>query len=142
MKSILAMAAALASLTGCAPINYSRALQDLRFTSVNEVGIYSSTVKDYLYSGNSEEGAIEAGKKSVVAVLKDGDSAKFRNVRLRPHLQGAVVCGEVNAKNSYGGYVGFTRFAAGINGAMLEDTSSGNLDINSASNAGIDLVCR
>lgn len=34
--------------------------------------------------------------------LKDGDSAKFRNVIKN--------CGEVNAKNSWGAYAGFTRF--------------------------------
>lgn len=34
--------------------------------------------------------------------LKDGKSAEFRNQ--------TKMCGEVNAKNSFGGYVGFTRF--------------------------------
>ncbi|WP_289241825.1 lipoprotein [Delftia sp.] len=87
MKKALIAAGVVAALSGCAPMNYSRAVQDLKNTSINEVGIYSSTVKEYLYAGRSEEDAIEAGKRSVVAVLKDGDSAKFRNVRLRPHLR-------------------------------------------------------
>lgn len=34
--------------------------------------------------------------------LKDPDSAKFRNIY--------EVCGEVNAKNSYGAYTGFKKF--------------------------------
>ncbi|MBD1224936.1 hypothetical protein IC789_09150 [Acinetobacter seifertii] len=36
--------------------------------------------------------------------LKDGDSAKFRNQW--------ELCGEVNAKNSFGAYTGFQRFIA------------------------------
>lgn len=43
-------------------------------------------------------------KESVTAVLKDPDSAEFRNQR--------GFCGEVNSKNSFGGYVGFKRFIA------------------------------
>lgn len=37
--------------------------------------------------------------------LKDPDSAQFRNQKR--------ICGEVNAKNSFGGYAGFKRFIAG-----------------------------
>ena len=40
----------------------------------------------------------DAAKES----LKDPESTKFRNVK--------KYCGEVNAKNSYGGYTGFKRF--------------------------------
>lgn len=40
----------------------------------------------------------------VVAGLKDPDSAQFRNQY--------GVCGEVNAKNALGGYVGYRRFIA------------------------------
>lgn len=38
--------------------------------------------------------------------LKDPDSAKFRRVKVKWD----TVCGEVNAKNSFGGYVGYRRF--------------------------------
>lgn len=45
--------------------------------------------------------------KTVVANgLKDPESAKFRSVKVKWD----TVCGEVNAKNSYGGYVGYRRF--------------------------------
>ena len=43
-------------------------------------------------------------KAAVLARLKDPDSAEFRN------LNGS--CGEVNSKNSMGGYSGFERFVA------------------------------
>jgi hypothetical protein len=53
-----------------------------------------------------------AARAAVSATLKDAGSAQFKNVRARnvTNLRGepmAVVCGEVNAKNSFGGYVGF-----------------------------------
>lgn len=39
--------------------------------------------------------------------LKDPESAQFRNVRRLPD---GDVCGEVNSKNGFGGYVGFQHF--------------------------------
>ena len=53
--------------------------------------------------------------QSIKHSLKDADSAKFRSVgvivpdRFDPAKVG-VVCGEVNAKNSFGGYTGFKQF--------------------------------
>jgi hypothetical protein len=45
--------------------------------------------------------------------LKDADSAKFRAMRYKMDTpEGWTMCGEVNAKNSYGGYVGFQPFYA------------------------------
>lgn len=43
-------------------------------------------------------------REFVTGVLKDPNSAEFRNQR--------GFCGEVNSKNSFGGYVGFKRFIA------------------------------
>lgn len=142
MIKTIAAAAIFAALSGCAPMQYSQALQNLNHTSVNDVGVYASEIKDFLYSGRDEAEAIELGKKAAADMLKDPGSAQFRNVRLQPHLQGAVVCGEINAKNSYGGYVGFTRFAAGIRGATLEDTSTRYPTVSAAANAGLNLACR
>ena len=53
---------------------------------------------------------------AVCAKLKDCGSARFRNVRfiMSKKTDGSmapIVCGEVNAKNSYGGYEGFQPFA-------------------------------
>lgn len=50
---------------------------------------------------------ISNAKASITKSLKDPDSANFRNVFT---IDGINVCGEINSKNSYGGYVGFTRF--------------------------------
>lgn len=51
------------------------------------------------------------------AGLFDGDTAKFRKIR---RLNNMEMCGEVNAKNRYGAYVGFTEFHI-IGSPMLSD---------------------
>jgi len=56
---------------------------------------------------------IARAKVWIEAQLKDPLSAQYRNVRAVPDKNGyprEVICGEVNAKNSLGGYVGFRRF--------------------------------
>lgn len=53
-------------------------------------------------------------KEAVLSTLKDPDSAQFQNIK--------GYCGEVNSKNSYGGYVGFKRYVS-IDGAVLLENS-------------------
>ena len=51
------------------------------------------------------------GKEAVKAKLKDPSSAQFRSVYFHRGADGIpVTCGEVNSKNSFGGYGGFQRF--------------------------------
>lgn len=57
-------------------------------------------------------------REFVKAILKDPESAEFRN-----EFVGAkgVPCGEVNAKNGFGGYTGFKRFvSAGKEATFIE----------------------
>lgn len=51
-------------------------------------------------------------KIAVAEHLKDPDSLKLKDVKLAPTEDGTgfTLCGEVNAKNSYGGYTGFSKF--------------------------------
>lgn len=54
----------------------------------------------------SDDDMIKFGESLVKQTLKDPDSAKF-NSYYRPFGDGVgYICGTVNAKNSYGGYVG------------------------------------
>lgn len=54
----------------------------------------------------SDNDMIKLGESLVKQTLKDPDSAKF-NSYYRPFGDGVgYICGTVNAKNSYGGYVG------------------------------------
>ena len=54
---------------------------------------------------------MEQGKSAVLARLKDSQSAEFKDVYF---FRGAgnvpMTCGQVNSKNSFGGYVGFKHF--------------------------------
>ena len=52
--------------------------------------------------------SIALAQTRVSDAMKDPDSAKFRNVVST--VEGAFIFGEVNAKNSMGGYSGYTRF--------------------------------
>lgn len=61
-------------------------------------------------------------RKRVVDSLKDPDSAKFKDVFLGysedPKSSVRSLCGFVNARNSMGGYVGFTPFIANTEGML------------------------
>lgn len=55
--------------------------------------------------------------------LRDPDSAAYRNVRIYRHPKsdgGFVFCGEVNARNGFGGMAGFERFVASPTHAVIE----------------------
>ncbi|NTU73942.1 hypothetical protein HGB07_07350 [Candidatus Roizmanbacteria bacterium] len=52
---------------------------------------------------------IEKAKDAIREKLKDPESAQFRNVRVGAE-DFKPVRGEVNAKNSYGGYIGYDKF--------------------------------
>nr|WP_255483385.1 hypothetical protein [Cedecea sp. P7760] len=55
---------------------------------------------------------IESAKSIISDAMKDPGSTQFKSVRTVKNLLGdSYVCGEVNSKNSYGGYVGFKPFA-------------------------------
>lgn len=47
-------------------------------------------------------------KKAASSYMKDPESAQFRNIFMYKDR----LCGEINAKNSFGAYTGFTRFIA------------------------------
>lgn len=56
------------------------------------------------------------GEKNVLARLKDPDSAKFRGQFVGVS---GIPCGEVNSKNSFGGYTGFQRYMASGGGLVF-----------------------
>ncbi len=59
---------------------------------------------------------VDAGMASVRNALFDVESARWRDVRVvvkdAPNGRLRTLCGEVNAKNRFGGYIGFQRFMA------------------------------
>jgi hypothetical protein len=52
------------------------------------------------------------GEQFVSPHLKDPASAHYRNITYRTRNSLPVLCGEVNARNSFGGYTGFEYFVA------------------------------
>lgn len=64
----------------------------------------------HVYDANKTE--LKAVVDNLGMQLKDPSSIQLRNVRVRidPDRQLARVCGEFNAKNAMGGYVGFQKF--------------------------------
>ncbi|WP_272962245.1 hypothetical protein [Alcanivorax jadensis] len=73
--------------------------------------------------------AMEAAKNG----LKDPDSAKFRNLYevagMKDDSGNHAVCGEVNAKNSYGGYVGYRRFMQLAGGKVVVESTRDSFNL-------------
>ncbi|WP_386339423.1 hypothetical protein O4D10_19510 [Xanthomonas citri pv. citri] len=64
---------------------------------------------------------IVAAERAVRRELKDPDSAQFKDVRANYTEEfGVVACGRVNAKNEFGGYIGFRRFVSSGKSVILE----------------------
>lgn len=138
---VIAVISTLALISGCAVVNAPSALQNLRDSSMSEVRDYAQDLAGLLRSGTSREEAIEITKKSMADSLKDPEGARFRNLRIKDFEGGAVVCGEINGKNSYGAYVGYQRFVASHKSGTLEDADSKYQAINDAANAGFYAAC-
>lgn len=67
---------------------------------------------------------VEAQNK-VKYILKDPDSAQFREMRDATNLDAVpAICGELNSKNSYGGYTGFSPFSVSNAGVFLYERGS------------------
>jgi hypothetical protein len=64
------------------------------------------------FAAHADEGQslTSLATQAVAQTRKDPEAAQFRNVAIRDGGKTRIVCGEVNGKNSYGGYVGFRKF--------------------------------
>lgn len=54
-------------------------------------------------------------RSALQRALYDGDSAKFmglQSIEAKPPHKGKLICGDVNAKNKMGAYIGFQNFYA------------------------------
>lgn len=66
---------------------------------------------------------ITAQRANVLKALKDPASAQWQNEVLSPDQ--STQCGEVNAKNSMGGYVGFKRYISNHTGYLIQGGNFG-----------------
>lgn len=63
--------------------------------------------------GHDDDAYFATAEAGVKTKLKDPESAQFRNLVVHDVKNGsALICGQVNAKNAFGGYVGFRNFFA------------------------------
>nr|DAX92973.1 MAG TPA: protein of unknown function (DUF3552) [Caudoviricetes sp.] len=104
---------------------------EAKIAAENEAKRQAEMKKEQLRLKSEKEEAelLERAKEAVKNMLKDPDSAKFKDL-----IAGQVskdkkkhVCGMVNSKNSMGGYVGYKGFVYfdGETYAFLEDDSMG-----------------
>lgn len=141
MHLSISVTIAAVMLSACAGgNNLNSAINNVRTNSMDTVASHARLMRLFLANG-TEEQAITRAQAVVAATLKDPGSAQFRNMRLVDYLDGRVVCGEVNGKNSYGGYVGFTPFVASTYAADLYDKDGRYPAIQAASNAGLTAAC-
>lgn len=68
-----------------------------------------------------EMNQVSFGEKRLKNSLKDPSSAEIRNSRLG---KSGVICGEVNAKNSFGAFTGYKKFIQIGTTTLMEDGSS------------------
>lgn len=132
----------LISLSGCVTVarqNYDNALYNLRENSISTARRISNEMEAFLLD-HTEDQAIEGSKQAVADMMKDPESAKFRNIRLVPHRNSKVMCGEINAKNAYGAYAGFEPFVSSPKSALVF-RSDRRAEIQNAENAGISITC-
>lgn len=92
----------------------------------------------------ANQNAINNVKSAIKESLKDPDSVVFKNVRVVTNTKGEKsICGSYNAKNSYGGYVGYTGFSADVkngNITALEGLDDYVLSGCSGKNAELELI--
>jgi len=67
-------------------------------------------------------------KANLREILKDPESARFQHVFINTVTTADgrtahIYCGEMNAKNSYGGYSGYQRFIAAPGAAAMEEST-------------------
>lgn len=94
--------------------------------AVVAVGLMASRPDDSTTSPAAEptypRAEISTVARSMIrAAAKDADSLKFRNEFT---ARAGIYCGEVNGKNSFGGYAGFKRFIANGKTVLFDDEST------------------
>lgn len=84
------------------------------------------------FSRLEDDELIERIKGNVLSKLRDPDSTQFRDLRLVRNETQAYLCGQVNSRNSFGGYTGFQWFfASPISQVVMEESdTTGNVIVH------------
>ena len=89
----------------------------------------ANTTEVSLSQGGVPAGTVTSVQQTLRDMMKDPESAKFRNTQTYRSAHGdQIICGEYDAKNSFGGYTGYEMYYYRIrDGAVMTkyiDTSS------------------
>lgn len=86
-----------------------------------------ASITTFTLAKNNESAFAKEAMTAVKNQMKDPDSTQFRNLReIKNTVNDTVLCGELNAKNSYGGYVGYTSFSYSREGiAIISNNNRG-----------------
>lgn len=82
-----------------------------------------------LAQGKGHAAFVAAAKEMLTQDFKDPAGARYRNTAVYRQIDGVSLsfCGEVNAKNSYGAYVGFVPFYADDSRGTLKEDAEDTL---------------
>lgn len=102
---------------GLAGPNFRRALSD--YAADHDIAPSASEVFNHIAIKALENEArrpleqeLQEARNSAREKIKDGPAARFRNEIAFDVADRVVICGEINGKNSYGAYIGFTPYQA------------------------------
>lgn len=91
---------------------YCAALVLFTVASVDKAHAVTGSEAKQLLAEAKSKGFLESAKANVTRDFKDPRSAQFRGLFVSRNDALLILCGEVNAKNSFGAYVGFRKFYA------------------------------
>lgn len=98
------------------------------FRSILSLMLVASVALPALSQGKGYAPLVAKAKTAISRDLKDPDAAKFRNIGIYKSTTGkggVSVCGEINAKNSYGAYLGFRKFLVSDDIAIIDGEEGG-----------------
>jgi len=150
-KNMFALSAILAALTNAAfGANATFSCEMIKDKKTRLSCIDSATRKQIDPAIQARKDFVHLSKKLVSDRMLDPAAAQFKEVTyIESDLQEGdeptrhVVCGMVNGKNSYGGYVGFTTFwvDAGTSGSPIVNVCSSDSAAKEACLMGADIYC-
>ncbi len=132
-----ALALTLSACSLTMPVAKSEAVANRSVAVAKSMALAGKAAEEKL----GEQVLIERAKQAAAYDLKDPSSAQFRNVRVVSYNGGRLVCGEINAKNSYGAYVGFAGFMATDTEAVHEVMDTHHSKAFIAANTGLVFAC-
>lgn len=111
--------------------------QEARLEYSKNAKPFSNSKSDQvLFAKQEAQASIAKVKEDILEALKDPGSAQFRRILVA--ADGGIVCGEVNAKNAMGGYIGFKKF---VNIEDKDQDFTYYEDTANAVNARLQSVC-